>query len=255
MLVDADVTNFVAESKSLKEVLKSALLLKNLNINVLISGDSGVGKSTLARIIAPDAVVIENDKLSEIHTIFENHSVVIIENIDKFDFTNIDTLIHKNSTKIVATTTTQVSSEHSDKIFGIKVHIPSLSQREDDILPIANKFLDDAKNTLHSTVDVMINKDILKTKLSQNCHSLKKYIYSLLIFNDITDREIMGFLEGYVEDKIGKNNDYRDLLYLYEVPLIRAQLKKFKSQLQVANHMGLNRNTLRKKIQELEEYL
>jgi DNA-binding protein Fis len=65
----------------------------------------------------------------------------------------------------------------------------------------------------------------------------------------------MGFFELYVEDKIGGINDYRDLLYLYEVPLLRAELNKFKSQLQVAKHMGLNRNTLRKKIQELEEYL
>jgi DNA-binding NtrC family response regulator len=255
MITDADVTNFVAESKSLKEVLKSALLLKNLNINVLISGDLGVGKTTLAKMIAPEAIVIEDDSLSELASIFETNGVVIIENIDKFDFTNLDTLIHKNNTKIVATTSATISTEYSDKIFGIKVHIPPLEQREEDILAISKKFLEDAKNTLHSEVDVVLDFDIIKTKLSQNCHSLKKYIFSLLIFNDITDTEIMGFLEGYVEDKIGGNNDYRDLLYLYEVPLIRAELKKFKSQLQVAGHMGLNRNTLRKKIQELEEYL
>jgi DNA-binding NtrC family response regulator len=252
---ESDITSFIAESKSLKEVLKSALLLKNLNINVLISGESGVGKSTLANMIVPDATILTKDNITDIKSIFDSSTTIIIENIDEFDFTKLDSFISNSSARVVATTTKSISSEHSDKIFGIKIYIPPLKEREDDILPLANKFLEDAKSSLHSVVDVVIDKDRLKSKISLNCHSLKKYIYSLLIFNDISDDEIMGFFELYVEDKIGGINDYRDLLYLYEVPLLRAELNKFKSQLQVAKHMGLNRNTLRKKIQELEEYL
>jgi DNA-binding protein Fis len=57
-----------------------------------------------------------------------------------------------------------------------------------------------------------------------------------------------------LEDKIGTNSDYRNNLYIYEVPLIRAGLKKFKSQLQLADRLGLNRNTLRKKIADNSEY-
>jgi len=35
-------------------------------------------------------------------------------------------------------------------------------------------------------------------------------------------------------------------LHLYEVPIIKAGLQRFKSQLQLSEKLGLNRNTLRK---------
>ena len=64
----------------------------------------------------------------------------------------------------------------------------------------------------------------------------------------------MHVMERYLETRIGSNNDYRKFLYLYEVPLIRAGLRKFGSQLQLAERLGLNRNTLRKKIAENKPY-
>lgn len=64
----------------------------------------------------------------------------------------------------------------------------------------------------------------------------------------------MGIMEHYMIDKLGTNNDYRAFLHLYEVPLIRAGIKRFKSQLQLADKLGLNRNTLRKKIAEHSDY-
>ncbi|TNF45412.1 MAG: Fis family transcriptional regulator, partial [Epsilonproteobacteria bacterium] len=42
----------------------------------------------------------------------------------------------------------------------------------------------------------------------------------------------------------------REHLGLYEKPLIEAGLKKFGSQLQLSQVLGINRNTLRKKIHE-----
>jgi len=65
----------------------------------------------------------------------------------------------------------------------------------------------------------------------------------------------MGIIENYLQDKIGSNSDYRKFLYLYEVPLLKSGLKKFKSQLQLSDRLGLNRNTLRKKIADNKEYL
>ncbi|HIP61765.1 MAG TPA: Fis family transcriptional regulator, partial [Sulfurovum sp.] len=54
----------------------------------------------------------------------------------------------------------------------------------------------------------------------------------------------------YLSKHIDGNNAYRDYLGIYERPLIRAGLKKFKSQLKLSSILGLNRNTLRKKIHE-----
>jgi DNA-binding protein Fis len=65
----------------------------------------------------------------------------------------------------------------------------------------------------------------------------------------------MDIMHHYFLDKLGSNNDYKKFLHLYEVPLIKAGLSKFKSQLQLSDKLGLNRNTLRKKIQENKGYI
>ena len=62
-------------------------------------------------------------------------------------------------------------------------------------------------------------------------------------------------MENYLYNKLGSNSDYRENLYLYEVPLIKSGLKKFKSQLQLSDKLGLNRNTLRKKIADNKQYI
>jgi DNA-binding protein Fis len=66
---------------------------------------------------------------------------------------------------------------------------------------------------------------------------------------------LMDIVQTYIAPKLGSNNDYKKFLHIYEAPLIRAGLKKFKSQLQLADKLGLNRNTLRKKIADNAQYL
>jgi DNA-binding protein Fis len=64
----------------------------------------------------------------------------------------------------------------------------------------------------------------------------------------------MTIMENFLLQKLGGNNDYRRFLPLFEVPLIKAGMKRFKSQLQLADKLGLNRNTLRKKIADHAAY-
>jgi len=78
-------------------------------------------------------------------------------------------------------------------------------------------------------------------------------IHSLL--GDIKDVELMDIIENYLVDKFGSHSDYRNFLHLYEAPLIKAGLTRFKSQLQLSDKLGLNRNTLRKKIADNKQYL
>jgi len=75
------------------------------------------------------------------------------------------------------------------------------------------------------------------------------------LLQDIQDTELIEIIQNYLYDKLGSNNDYKNFLYLYEVPLINAGLSRFKSQLQLSDRLGLNRNTLRKKIADNKEYL
>ncbi len=99
------------------------------------------------------------------------------------------------------------------------------------------------------------NVESLVPDLSQNSKSLKRQVMMHSLFQDIKDGELMDIIENYLYDKLGSQSDYRNFLHLYEVPLIKAGLERFKSQLQLSDKLGLNRNTLRKKIAENKEYL
>ena len=63
------------------------------------------------------------------------------------------------------------------------------------------------------------------------------------------------FLEKYLGEHLEGEDVYKNLLYLFEVPLIKASTNKYKSQVQVAKNLGLNRITLRKKIEQHKELL
>jgi len=63
-------------------------------------------------------------------------------------------------------------------------------------------------------------------------------------------QDIESVLYSYLLKHLDGNDSYREHLGLYEKPLIEAGLKKFGSQLQLSQVLGINRNTLRKKIHE-----
>lgn len=62
--------------------------------------------------------------------------------------------------------------------------------------------------------------------------------------------DIEDVLYTYLFNHLDGNDAYKEHLRLYERPLIEAGLKKFDSQLQLSSVLGINRNTLRKKIHE-----
>ena len=100
----------------------------------------------------------------------------------------------------------------------------------------------------------MISSDchIDKTQLdlSENIKSLKASLYRQLVTADLGQEELEHLIYTYLYPKLEGNNAYRDHIGLFERPLIRAGLEKYRSQLKLSNILGLNRNTLRKKIHE-----
>ena len=57
-------------------------------------------------------------------------------------------------------------------------------------------------------------------------------------------------LEQFILNKLKKEYNYKDLLEYFEIPLLKAAKKEYKSQLQMANKLQINRITLRKKIDQ-----
>jgi DNA-binding protein Fis len=113
--------------------------------------------------------------------------------------------------------------------------------------------LQEATKVLGVENDIQI--DVSRIDLKHNAHSIRRYVYMQVQLQDINETELMEIMENFLSSRLGGNSDYRNFLYLYEAPLINAGLHKFKTQLQLADKLGLNRNTLRKKIAENKEYL
>ena len=249
-----DVTNFITASKASSEAFKTASLLKTLNVNALIMGEVGVGKSTLASYILPDAPLIDASNFEELLSVLENSSSVIIKNIDTSP--NVRTVadtIKKCNIRVIATAKQSFNNEFLDELFSVKFDIPPLSQRQEDVKLLIEKFIEEAAVIFGTTQKFTMEN--FKPDLSKNSKSLRRQVMINYLLQDINDKELMEIIENYLYDKLGSNTDYRNFLYLYEAPLIRAGLQKFKSQLQLADKLGLNRNTLRKKIAENKEYL
>jgi DNA-binding NtrC family response regulator len=157
-----------------------------------------------------------------------------------------------SKTRVVVTSNESTLSEILQESFSVRIHIPPLSERLEDVKPLLELFMQEA-NVIFGD-DKSFVMPTYELDLSKNAVSLRKQLFLHYQFSNIGENDLMGIMEQYLSDKLGSKNDYRDYLHLYEVPLIRVGLREFKSQLQLSDKLGLNRNTLRKKIAEHSHY-
>jgi transcriptional regulator with PAS, ATPase and Fis domain len=247
---------YIAQDEISKEILNSAKLLQAVSVNALIIGNAGVGKKSLAKFILPKSEIytakdLQQDISDEILEL--QNDAIIIDKID--EITNIDLFlnwINENNIRIIAISHNENLNQKLKDIFSINLEIPELSRRVEDTKLLVNKFAQEASSTLDMN-SVPTSKLIIN--ISNNAHSLRKSIYFSYLFETIGEHEILMFLEKYLGENLHGENSYKDLLYIFEVPLLKASIKKYKSQVQIAKHLGLNRITLRKKLEIHKELL
>lgn len=247
---------YIAKDSISKEILNSAKLLQAVEVNALILGENGVGKKSLAKYILPQSEIYEaknlqKDIVDDVLTL--QNEAIIIDKIN--EITNIDIFlkwIEENSIRIIAISPTENLNQKLKDIFSINLEIPVLSKREEDTKALVNKFSQEASAILDMP---LIPQSKLIINISNNSHSLRKSIYFSYLFETIGEHEILMFLEKYISENLYGENSYKDLSYIFEVPLLKAATKKYKSQVQVAKHLGLNRITLRKKLEIYKDLL
>ena len=250
------MSEYIAQDEVSKEILNSAKLLQAVNVNALITGSIGVGKKALAKFILPSSKIFEAKSLQQdiIDDVLNIQNDAII--IDKIhEITNIDLLLNWldiNNIRIIAISNNDNLNKKLKEIFSINLEIPNLERRKLDTNSLIKKFSKEASIILDMEV---ISSNKLITNISKNTHSLRKSIYFSYLFETIGEEEILMFQERYLSEHLEGENSYKDLLYLFEVPLLKAATKKYKSQVQVAKHLGLNRITLRKKLEIHKELL
>ncbi len=247
--------SYIAKSRASLEALKSANLLKSLNLNVIITGEAGVGKKSLAKYIYEDAPVVDASSLEKLTKAIELNDRLIIKNFDKISsFEKVKNLFNTNESKFIATSQKNLSTKVEDDFFSLKIYIPPLRKRSEDVKALSKLFLSEAKE-IFGDLSIDFNLKDVDLDLSQNCYSLKKSIYKAYFKSLLSKEDMLEIFEDILYEEIGTGNDYRELLYLFDIPLIKSGFKKFGSQLSMSKAFGLNRNTLRKKINEygLEE--
>ncbi|MCV6608809.1 MAG: hypothetical protein OIF32_11385 [Campylobacterales bacterium] len=238
---------FIAKSSISKELVKTAQIISNLNINALIIGNEGTGKTLLSKEILPGAIVVDGSDFKALKSVIENEESFIIENFHKIvNYENLDF----SAKKVVGTSTVKMDKNIIDKFFGITLEIPDLLKRKEDLKPIIEKFVEQAETTLLTKVSFDFKN--FKPDLSKNCHSLKKDIFLEIMSDSLNENDIVKILKKFLSDRIDGNNAYRENLVTFDKAIIEEGLELYGSQLKLSEVLGLNRNTLRKKVAEID---
>jgi len=240
------MNEFIAKSEESKKIINIIQVSSNLPVNIFIKGESGVGKKLLAKKVLSHAIVIDARFL-------ENEIITNNLNTEQYKeliITDIHNVLNKKEffeylkhIKIVATSKTYL--QETEEYFPIKIEISNLDQRKEDLDEISKRYI----NTANQIYDTNISLDNLEIDISQNGKSLKKSIYKNVFLYSINEADFTLALENIISKKLDEKKTYKDFLKMIEVPLLNTAKVKFKSQLQMANKLNLNRITLRKKLE------
>ena len=239
---------FLSNSAQIDKISKGLSLSKSLFVSSLLIGEAHTGKKTFIQTLFPNSIYVDASQEAELDAALDANSELIIYNFEQIK--NIDQLNFENK-RIIAIANTVKERAKCAQTFAFIYEMPKLQEREELSLLVIHFQKEIQKELM---LDFEINLDIKKLDLSQNIKSLKASIYKQLLLTTFSKKDIQELLYNYLFKKIEGNNAYREHLALYEEPLIEAGLKKYKSQLKLSGVLGLNRNTLRKKIQEYDSH-
>ncbi len=233
----------------IEKIQQAILLNQDMLVSSIIWGQRYIGKTSLIKKLYKSATWVDGSNLKEVHKALLESSKVVITNFEKI--TNTDSLNFEN-VHVMAIYNGKHFNKKLENKFAFIYHFPSLKERKDDIEEFTKYYIEHIKELLDAPEDITVDKD--EIDLSNNLKSLKKSIYKAIILKTLDRDDIYKALYNYFVKSDLENNIYDRELKIFDKALIDAGIKRFKSQLQIAKRFGISRNTLRKKIDELEEY-
>ena len=220
---------FLAKSEYLQKIKNIADMARELGLNVYIWGERGVGKSFLAKYIAPNAII--NPKTSTINP-------TIIENFD-----NLNNL-PQNKSLFIATGSKPLDKTIFDKYFDLDIELKPLKEHPEDIQYFIKYFKTQAQEELKIESEI----EIIEPDISENLNSLKRQIYKTILFEN-DKKAILNELENYY---LKTHSTYEEEIRDFERTLFNAMKKRYKSKLKISEKLKINRVTLTKKMKGLD---
>ena len=237
--------HYITHSDDVKKIIKSLDLTRHLSIASIVIGESGTGKRTLVRHLFPDLPVVNGADQSTLEQTLEQTQALIIEQYEKVP--NPENLSFEGK-HIIAIANHAGNARMLDETFAFIYTLPPLRDRPEDIALYADMYRQEAERILQ--VDEPTPLDPRALDIRENLRSLRASVYREVLLQS-TDRDaIERGMYHYFTATFDDESNYHALLGLFERPLLQAGLDRYGSQLQLAEALGINRNTLRKKIHE-----
>ena len=212
----------------------------NLPVNIMIIGEVGTGKETLVNTVMPTIAKMNANEVIDKDLDMKSLFIRDFENIK-----DVIAFMKRHEDKRIIAASTEYRSSY-DEFFPVIITIPPLSQRQEDLEELKRHYIQRVKEEF----ELESFEEDFEVDLSKNALSLKRSIYERALFEMIDEKRIMKLLEEFMADKIERG--YKELLYLFEIPLLRAAKKKYKSALAMSKALQLNRATLTTKLKKYE---
>ncbi|SFZ98973.1 hypothetical protein MNB_SV-5-652 [hydrothermal vent metagenome] len=240
------MTQFLTNSEHVQNIVKGLNLTKTLIVSSIIIGEANIGKKLLARSIFPTTHIVSGEDQEAVEEALREYDELIITDFEKLS--NQESLNLENK-RIIATANYVANQNTIDNLFAFIYTMPPLRERMEDVEHLKEIYINEVKENLMLEDEDFSSFD-MPIDLTQNSKSMKKGIYKFIMTQSMKKEDIQLAVHNYILNNLNGINGYKEHIELYEKPLIIAGLKKFGSQLKLAQVLGINRNTLRKKLHE-----
>ncbi|WP_349407521.1 sigma-54 interaction domain-containing protein [Pseudalkalibacillus sp. SCS-8] len=304
----------IAKSSKMEQVLKTSIQVASVDANVLLLGDSGVGKSMLANFIhqkshrktgpfievncgsIPEqlfeaeffgyeggAFTGANRKgklgmvelaeggtlfLDEVGELPMEQQVKVLKLIQEKQFYRVGgTKPRKVNFRLIAATNKDLLKAVHERIFRkdlyfrlnvVPITIPSLHERQEDILPLINHFLDrfSEKYNLKRTIDAQAMNLLIHHEWDGNVRELMNIIERLVVTSGstvITQEHLPQSIQRVNEpyDSQGKGT-LNVILNEVEESILRKARKRYRTTTQIAEALGISQPTVVRKLKKYD---